>query len=155
MRGLLMDFDINVLRHVETYKTPLYNATGAHWFAEADAVKDDAKPDYSGIIGRTVSGRIDRPIGSVHPRCPQITYPVNYGYVEGVFAADNSEQDIYLLGEDKPVESFTGRVIAVWHRYNDIEDKWIVAPEGAVISDKEIAEKTAFQEKYFDGELFR
>ena len=155
IRGLLMDFDINVLRHVETLKTPLYNATGAHWFAEADAVKDEMKPDYSGIIGKTVSGRIDRPLGSVHPRCPDIKYPVNYGYVDGITAADGSGQDIYLLGEDKPVQSFTGKVIAVWHRYNDIEDKWIVAPEGAEISDKEITEKTAFQEKYFDGELFR
>ena len=155
IRDLLRDFDINVLRHVETLKTPLYNATGAHWFAEADAVKDYVKPDYSDIIGRTVSGRIDRPLGSAHPRIPDMIYTVNYGYVDGVFAGDGAEQDIYLLGEDKPAETFTGKVIAVWHRYNDIEDKWIVSADGKDRSDSEIAEAIAFQEKYFDGELFR
>lgn len=155
VRELLKDFRINVLRHIDTLKTPLYNATGSHWFVEADAVKDDAKPDFSGIIGRTVSGRIDRPLGSAHPKVSDMIYPVNYGYVDGVFAGDGAEQDIYLLGEDSPVQSFTGKVIAVWHRYNDVEDKWIVSADGRDYTDEYITEKVIFQEKYFDGELFR
>lgn len=155
MRGLLGNFRVNVLQHIDTLATPLYNATGSHWFAEADAVKDDVKPDFSGIIGKTVSGRIDRPLGSAHPRFPDMIYPVNYGYVEGIFAGDGAEQDIYLLGEEKPVQSFSGKVIAVWHRYNDVEDKWIVTPDGADIPDAEIEKAIDFQEKYFDGELFR
>lgn len=155
MRELLTGFDVNVLRHVHTLKTPLYNAAGSHYFAEADVVKDEVKPDYSAVIGRTVSGRIDRPLGSAHPRIPDMIYPVNYGYVDGVYAGDGAEQDIYLLGIDKPLETFTGKVIAVWHRYNDIEDKWIVTPDGADIPDAEIEKAIEFQEKYFDGELFR
>ncbi len=155
MRSLLKDFRLNVLRHVDTLATPLYNATGSHWFAEADAEKEDVKPDYSDIIGMTVSGTIDRPLGSTHPRIPGLTYTVNYGYVDGVFAKDGSEQDIYLLGEDKPVGTFTGRVIAVWHRFNDVEDKWIVSADGRDFSDEEITDSIAFQEKFFDGELFR
>ena len=155
MRRLLSDFRINVLRHVDTLATPLYSATGSHWFAEADAEKEYVKPDFSGIIGTTVSGKIDRPLGSVHPRIPDMTYTVNYGYVDGVFAGDGAEQDIYLLGEDKPAEAFTGKVIAVWHRYNDVEDKWIVSADGRDYTDDEIAEKIEFQEKFFDGELFR
>ncbi|MBO6229218.1 MAG: methyltransferase domain-containing protein [Ruminiclostridium sp.] len=155
IRELLKDFDVNVLRHVETLKTPLYNATGAHWFAEADAVKDDVQPDFSDIIGRQVSGRIDRPLGSAHPRIPDLIYPVNYGFVEGEYAGDGAEQDIYLLGVDEPRENFTGKVIAVWHRYNDVEDKWIVTPDGADISDEDIIKSIDFQEKYFDGGLFR
>jgi SAM-dependent methyltransferase len=155
IRGLLKDFDLNVLRHVETLKTPLYNATGTHWFAEADAVKEEVKPDFSDIIGKTVSGHIDRPLGSAHPRYPGMIYTVNYGYVDGVFAGDGAEQDIYLLGEDKPCETFTGKVIAVWHRRNDVEDKWIVSADGRDFSDNEIAAAVDFQEKYFDGELFR
>ena len=155
MRELLSGFNINVLRHIDTLKTPLYSATGSHFFAEADAVKENVKPDFSDVIGRTVSGRIDRPLGSAHPRFPDIVYPVNYGYTDGIYAADGSEQDIYLLGVNEPCESFTGKVIAVWHRYNDIEDKWIVTPGGEDIPDREITEKIAFQEKYFDGELFR
>ncbi|MBR5088948.1 MAG: methyltransferase domain-containing protein [Ruminiclostridium sp.] len=155
VRRLLGGFNINVLRHIDTLKTPLYNATGSHWFAEADAVKEEVKPDYSGIIGQTVSGKIDRPKGSAHPRIPELIYPVNYGYVDGVFAADGSEQDIYLLGEDSPVGSFTGKVIAVWHRYNDVEDKWIVSADGRDYTDDEIAAAIDFQEKYFEGEVFR
>lgn len=155
VRELLGGFRINVLRHVDTLATPLYSATGSHWFAEADAEKEYIKPDFSDIIGRTVSGRIDRPLGSAHPRVPDMIYTVNYGYVDGVFAGDGAEQDIYLLGEDKPAETFTGRVIAVWHRYNDVEDKWIVSADGRDFSDDEITEKIAFQERFFDGELFR
>ena len=155
MRSLLEGFKVNVLRHVDTLATPLYNASGSHWFAEADAEKEYTSPDFSGIIGKTVSGKIDRPLGSAHPRVPDMIYTVNYGYVDGVFAGDGAEQDIYLLGEDKPVQSFSGKVIAVLHRYNDVEDKWIVSADGRDYSDEEIAEKTAFQEKYFDGELFR
>ena len=147
-------FTINRLRHVFTLKTDLFNAAGTHWFIEADADKPDVKPDYSDIIGRTVSGRIDRPKGSVHPRCPDIVYPVNYGYAEGVYAGDGKEQDVYLLGTDAPAESFTGKVIAVWHRLNDIEDKWIVTADGAKLPEDEIIKAIDFQEKFFDGELY-
>ncbi|MBP5604232.1 MAG: inorganic pyrophosphatase, partial [Ruminiclostridium sp.] len=65
------------------------------------------------------------------------------------------EQDIYLFGEDRPVKEFSGRVIAVLHRYNDNEDKWIVSADGKDRTDEQIKEATDFQEKYFDGEIFR
>ncbi len=155
VRELLTGFNVNVLRHVQTLATPLYNATGSHWFAEADVAKEDKRPDFSDIIGKAVSGRIDRPKGSAHPRIPDMIYPVNYGYVEGVFAPDGAEQDIYLLGVDEPCETFSGKVIAVWHRYNDVEDKWIVTPDGADLPGDDIVKAIDFQEKYFDGELFR
>ena len=98
---------------------------------------------------------IDRPMGTYHPRFPDIYYPINYGYVNGVMAGDGAEQDVYILGVDKPLETFTGKVIAVFHRHNDVEDSWIVAPEGVDFSDEEILEQIHFQEKFFDGELYR
>ena len=107
------------------------------------------------IIGKTVKGKIDRPIGSHHPDYPDLIYPINYGYVEGVMAKDNEEQDVYVLGTDRPLESFTGKVIAVYHRYNDVEDKWIVSIDGRDYSDEEILEAIDFQEKYFKGQLQR
>lgn len=125
------------------------------YFIEAIAVKEAVRPDYSDIIGKTVSGKIDRPLGSVHPKHPNIMYGVNYGYVEGVTAADGEDQDIYLMGVSAPVKKFSGKVIAVYHRYNDIEDKWIVSADGRDYSDREIMQSIAFQERYFDGELFR
>ena len=107
------------------------------------------------IIGKTVKGKIDRPIGSHHPDYPDLIYPINYGYVEGVYAKDGEEQDVYLLGTNEPVESFEGKVIAIYHRLNDIEDKWIVSLDGRDYSDDEILEAIRFQEQYFKGELLR
>ena len=46
---------------------------------------------------------VDRPMGSVHPQYPDTTYPVNYGYVEGILAPDGEEQDAYSLGVAHPV----------------------------------------------------
>ena len=107
------------------------------------------------VIGKTVSGIIDRPIGSRHPNHPEIIYPVNYGYVPGFIAGDGEEQGAYVLGTDQPLRSFKGRVIAVYHRRNDVEDKWIVSLDGSDYSDEEILCAIRFQEQYFDGELIR
>ena len=65
------------------------------------------------MIGQIIKVTIDRPIGSFHPNHPDIYYPVNYGYVEGIIAPDGEEQDVYVLGVDEPLKEFTGRVIAV------------------------------------------
>ncbi len=107
------------------------------------------------IIGKMVSGIIDRPIGSSHPNYPDMIYPINYGYVENVFANDGEEQDVYVFGTNDPIKNFKGKVIAVYHRINDIEDKWIVSINGENYSDEEILEKIHFQEKYFEGYLVR
>lgn len=106
-------------------------------------------------IGKTVRITIDRPLGSQHPKHQNIVYPVNYGYVEGILGGDGEEQDVYLLGVDTPVLTYEGVVIAVLHRKNDCEDKWIVAPKGMTFTDGEILAATHFQEKYFDVALQR
>ena len=96
---------------------------------------------------------VDRPMGSYHPHHPDIYYPISYGYVPGVMAGDGEEQDAYILGVFHPVETFTGELIAVIHRLNDCEDKWVVAPEGQRYSVSEIREATHFQEQYFRSEI--
>ena len=106
-------------------------------------------------VGCGVSGEIDRPIGSRHPEHPDMIYPVNYGWVKGISAPDGEEQDAYVLGADEPLETFTGKVVAVWHRLDDVEDKWIVSLDGRDYSDEEITEKIRFQECRFRGELLR
>ena len=105
------------------------------------------------MIGKIVTVTVDRPLGSCHPNHPDIYYPVNYGYIEGVFAPDGEEQDAYILGIYEPVESFIGRIIAVIHRKDDVEDKWVVAPEGVTFSKMEIERLTRFQEQYFDIDI--
>ena len=98
----------------------------------------------------TVTVVVDRPIGSYHPTHKDLYYPVNYGYVEGVFAPDGEEQDAYILGVSTPVERFTGKLIAVIHRRDDVEDKWVVAPSGATFTEAQVRELTDFQERFFD-----
>ena len=105
------------------------------------------------VIGSIITVTVDRPMGSVHPKHRDIFYPINYGYVKGVKAPDGEWQDAYILGVDEPVKSFTGTVIAVIHRLDDVEDKLVVCPESMSFSKKEIAEKTGFQERFFKTEI--
>ena len=39
---------------------------------------------------------IDRPSGSIHPRFPNSSYPVNYGYLKGTIAMDGGGVDIWV-----------------------------------------------------------
>lgn len=107
------------------------------------------------IIGKKVHVIVDRPLGSVHPKHVDLIYPVNYGYIEGIIAGDGECQDCYVLGENEPIKAFDGVVIAIIHRLNDIEDKWIIAKEGVLLFDQEILESIAFQERYFKIQLIR
>ena len=104
-------------------------------------------------IGSQVTVTIDRPLGSAHPKYPDMVYPVNYGYVKGVMAADGEEQDAYVIGVEEPVKEFTGILIAIVHRRDDVEDKWVVAPVGRSFTKEEIARQVAFQERYFQIEI--
>ena len=62
---------------------------------------------------------------------------------------------MYVLGTDKPLWTFEGKVIAVYHRFNDVEDKWIVSLDESDYSDEEILKMIDFQERYFKGKLVR
>ena len=105
------------------------------------------------MIDKVVKVIVDRPIGTHHPNHKDLIYSVNYGYVPEVFAPDCEEQDAYILGVNEPVTEFVGKVIAIIHRLNDIEDKWVVAPEGRSFTKEEITNSVAFQEKFFDIEI--
>ena len=104
------------------------------------------------MIGSIVKVTVDRPLHSVHPMYGTI-YPVNYGYIKGIMAPDGEEQDAYILGVDIPLKEFTGRIIAMIRREDDIEDKWVVAPEGMSFSKEQIEAQVHFQEKYFKHEI--
>lgn len=43
--------------------------------------------------------------------------------------------------------------IAIVHRNDDVEEKWVVAPEGMTFTKEEIREQIHFQEQYFDSEI--
>ena len=105
------------------------------------------------IIGTTVTVTVDRPLGSYHPEYKDMYYPINYGYIEGVMAPDGEEQDAYILGVNEPVGKFTGKIIAIVYRKDDIEEKWVVVPEGVTFSKEEMRRQIHFQEQYFDSEI--
>lgn len=105
------------------------------------------------MIGSIVKVIVDRPLGSYHPKHKDIYYSVNYGYIPGVIAPDGEEQDAYILGVNEPVKEIVGRVIAIIHRLNDVEDKWVVVPENVSFTKEEIMTQVAFQEQYFQTEI--
>lgn len=105
------------------------------------------------MIGKIVSVTVDRAVGTYHPEYPDMYYPINYGYIKGIMAPDGEEQDAYILGINEPVKEFTGKVIAIIHRNEDIEEKWVVAPEGKMFSKEEIEKQTHFQEQYFNSQV--
>lgn len=110
----------------------------------------ESEGEGDNIIGQTVTVTVDRSLGSVHPDYPDLYYPVNYGYIENLMGGDGDWQDAYILGVDEPLESFTGKVIAVAVRQDDNESKLVVAPDGVEFSKEEIARQINFQEKYFN-----
>lgn len=105
------------------------------------------------MIGKIVKVTVDRPLGSYHPEHKDMYYPINYGYIEGIIAPDGEEQDAYILGVNTPVKEFTGKIIGVIHRNDDVEEKWVVAPEGIFFTKEEIFESVKFQEQYFQSEI--
>ena len=107
------------------------------------------------ILGQLVTVIVDRPLGSIHPQYKDMVYPINYGYVDGIIAPDGEEQDAYIIGVNEPIKEFTGKVIAIIHRINDVEDKWVVVKESCTYTKEEIIEATKFQEQYFDIEIYR
>ena len=96
---------------------------------------------------------VDRPLGSQHPQYKETYYPINYGFIEGIMVEDEEEQDAYILGVDVPIKEFVGKIIAIIHRYDDVEEKWVVVPRNMSYTKEEIKKQVEFQEKYFKSEI--
>jgi inorganic pyrophosphatase len=106
------------------------------------------------FLGKTATVMMDRPRGSRHPKWGFL-YEVNYGYVPDTLAPDGAELDAYVLGVDKPLETFIGTCIAIVHRLSDDDDKLVIVPDNISLSDEEILEAVRFQEQFFDHILLR
>ena len=140
-----------------------YRALGFREFECLPTLWDEANPcqiyvmalDRPSPLGLRVEVTVDRPMGSAHPDWPEMIYPVNYGFVAGIPAGDGEPQDAYVLGADGPVERFTGRVVAIARRRDDVEDKWVVCPEGTSLTAEAIMAQIQFQERYFDTEIIQ
>lgn len=103
-------------------------------------------------LNQTITIKIDRPMGSSHPK-HGFVYPVNYGFVPNTTSGDGEELDAYLLGVFEPVETYTGKVIAIIHRKDDDDDKLIVVPSDKSYTNDQILALTEFQERFFKPEI--
>jgi len=118
-------------------------------------MSNDKNNYAAAFLGKIVKIKIDRPLGSKHPK-HDMTYEVNYGFVPDTKAPDGEEIDVYLLGINKSLDEFTGKCIVVIHRLDDNDDKLIIIPENSEnISDEEILKLDNFQEKWFKSEIIR
>ena len=105
-------------------------------------------------LGEMVKVKMDRPMGSKHPK-HGFVYPVNYGYIPNTVSGDGEELDAYVLGVFEPLETFEGKVIAVIHRTSDNDDKLVVVPANKTYTDEQIRALTEFQEQWFESEIWR
>ena len=107
-------------------------------------------------LGKTVEIEIDRPIGTPHPKHPEIIYPINYGYIPNVFGGDGEELDVYILGIDEKIgegDRVTAKIIGIVYRKNDVEDKLVAAPDGLEYTSDEIERIIHFQEQFYDSHV--
>jgi len=111
--------------------------------------------DNKKYLNQEIYVKIDRPLGSVHPKHSNLIYEVNYGFVPNTISGDGEELDCYVLGVDTPLQDFTGKCIAIIHRLEDDDDKLIIVPDNMTFSDEEIRKFTNFQEQYFKSEIIK
>ena len=108
------------------------------------------------ILGHRFRITVDRPVGFRHEKHGDVlVYPINYGEIEGLPGGDGEWQDVFILGVTEPLTSFEGRIVAIIHRLDDVEDKWVTCPDGMTPTDEEILAAVSFQEKYYHSVLIR
>ena len=105
-------------------------------------------------LNKIVNVKIDRALGTKHPK-HNFVYEVNYGFIPNTISGDGEELDAYVLGVNEPVESFTGRVIAVVERLEEVDDKLVVAFDGENYTDDEIEKMVHFQEQWKKHRIVR
>ena len=77
--------------------------------------------DYLEQLVASSQLKIDRPIGTCHPRYPELVYPMDYGYLEGTLAADGAGIDVWLGASGK--RDLSGVILTVDLLKRDTEIK--------------------------------
>ncbi len=97
--------------------------------------------------------KVDRPIG--YKDDFDNVYPLNYGHIPGKIGGDGEEQDVYILSNTikGPIDEFIGKLIAIVHRNDDVEEKWVVTSEDEKYTKEQIREQIQFIEQWFDSDI--
>jgi hypothetical protein len=94
-------------------------------------------------LHREVEVVVDRPLGRRYALAAA-TYPVNVGTCGAA--------DAYVLGPTDAVDAAAGRVVGVFQRRDDVDDRLVVTTTGWWDVDA-IVEATAFHERWFRSRL--
>ena len=69
---------------------------------------------------------MDRPKESPHPRCPEVIYPLDYGYLEGTTSADGDGTDVWL-GSLNTIDKMLTEILCTFDTLKrDIEIKLLI-----------------------------
>jgi inorganic pyrophosphatase len=74
---------------------------------------------------------IDRPVGTPHPRYPELVYPLDYGFLEGTVSADGGGIDFWLGASGS--RAICGVIMTVDMLKRDIEIKLLLGCTGEEI----------------------
>lgn len=99
-------------------------------------------------LGKKVDVIIDRKLGSNHP-IHNFIYTLNYGYIPNTVSGEGEEIDVYVIGEFEPLDKYSGYVVALIKRENDIEDKLVVCKDLNKYNKEQIKALLEFQERFF------
>ena len=105
------------------------------------------------MLGRLVEVIVDRPL-CVQPGRDRRkdALPVNYGYIPRIQNKNGGIQRAYLMGLQKPVRRFNGRVIAIFSTFTG-DDVWIVAPVHTCFYEPDIRHSLAFRKDLAEAPL--
>ena len=112
------------------------------------------KANFKDYLGKRVHIVVDRPMASRHPNYGFV-YPINYGYIPNTVSGDGEELDAYIVGVFDALTEFNGECIALIHRFNDDDDKLVVAPIGKTYTKEQIEALVEFQERFFEYEIIQ
>ncbi len=81
--------------------------------------------DYLDKLITSSSVVIDRPRGTTHPRLPDLTYPLDYGYLKDIISTDQSDVDIWV--GDKEEQDLEAIICTIDLNKKDVEMKRLIA----------------------------
>jgi inorganic pyrophosphatase len=110
----------------------------------------EASPDFWNYLDKLIDMSqlmIDRPLGSRHPRFPELIYPLDYGYLDGTTSSDGHGVDVWL-GSIAPPK--LDAVLVTVDLYKcDVEIKLLL---GCTAAEKELA-RAASSGDYMTAEM--